>query len=239
MTTAILTSFNRPAYIYDCVRTLKEHYPHIKVIIGENGTPDEELGEKVEKMGAKYVVLPFDCGVPYVRNRLFEMVDTKYVLVGDDDFFYTPEAHLTEMQTFLEAHAEYAMIGGRVIEHGQVKDYQGYVEGGVYTKYRAEDLKYKKCKKSGLEYTPIDMMTNFWIGRLKDLPKYNEDHKIYHEHTDYMLSLKVKMAFSPQPLVLHKYKRYYYPNYGKYRFRPEERDYIRNKYNLKSQNAII
>ena len=242
-TTAIIIAFNRPRYTLDCITSLRRSFPDIDILVGNNGFAPEDTNcvdrhtakqivWKMKSYGAKYVELPFDCGVGYARNTMMRMVKTPYALIGDDDFYYTAAARLHDAEVFLDNHPEYSIVGGRISWRGKVLDYQGYVskaeEGYHYQKLPANKLRYDHCEASQLNYCQVDMMTNFWVGRLADLPPFNEDHKIHHEHIAYMIELlgKVPMAFTPEMTAEHKHTVYQYPDYGKYRYRASEKNYL-------------
>jgi GT2 family glycosyltransferase len=99
--TAIIISFLRPTYAIGCIESLKCVYPDINVIVGENGEYNNELAEVCRKHGARYIELPFDSGVCVGRNTLMKHVETEYVLVGDDDFFYDETTGVDHMRLLL------------------------------------------------------------------------------------------------------------------------------------------
>ncbi len=256
--TAIIVSFGRRKYTIDCINSLHRLYPKIKILVGENGKPDKKIKKIVESIGGGYIVYPFDSGVPYVRNNLFKITKTKYVLIGDNDFYYDQEANLDKLETFLDHHSEFSIIGGRtkiflnysskitiigrkIRNKIKALEFQGYFgfdksdNKHYFQIIKSTNLKYRKCIYSNLSYCQVDMVTNFWLGRLKDLPLYTEDQKIYYEHPDYMYSLKnkIKIAFTPEALVWHKKQNYFYWRYNKYRFRKSEEDFIEKKYGYK------
>ena len=102
-TTAVLISFMRDEYTKECVRSLHDMYPSIKILVAENSHFNKELKDFVNEHGGRYILMPFDSGVCFARNRLVEMADTEFILVSDDDFYYTEEAKVEEMVKFLEA----------------------------------------------------------------------------------------------------------------------------------------
>ncbi len=232
--TAIIISFNRPKYTIDCLITLRRTYPDINIIVGDNGYPFNEVKKVCQRVGAEYILFPFDCGVPYLRNEIFKMVKTPYILIGDDDFYYTKDANLDKAQKFLDTHKKISIIGGRVYNKNKIQDWQGYIhskKGYFFEKMTADELRYKE-DDDGLRYCIVDMMTNFWVGKLKNLPQYDEDQKISHEHFAYMIKLlnKVDMAFTPDMAVHHKKRYYYYKEYKEYRYRQEDMDYLERKF---------
>ena len=87
--TAIIISFLRPGYTKACIKSLRTLYPDINILVGENGEFSEDMQDYCDNHDAEYIQLPYDSGVCVGRNELVKQVDTEYVLVGDDDFFYT------------------------------------------------------------------------------------------------------------------------------------------------------
>lgn len=211
--TAIVISFLRPDYTIACIESLRSQYPDIKIVVGENGHHSKELARACDKVGAKYVELPFDSGVCYARNALVKEVNTKYVMVGDDDFFYTNTAKVDKMQQFLENHEEYDLIGGRVSVDGVKQNYQGYIEKHP-THFQSHLLDVDKAEfeideVSDLRYCAADLTFNYFVARtakVLEVP-WDEEIKVAYEHYSWFYDFKCaggKVAFSPDPIVVHK-----------------------------------
>lgn len=210
-TTAVLISFLRPEYTIECVKSLREQYAGIKILVADNAEYNAKLNAKLKEYDAKYILMPFDSGVCFARNRLVELVDTKFVLVGDDDFYYTETAKVKEMRNLLKANKEFTLIGGRISEKGKVLDYQGDI--GIFPDHlEYTSLKIKECKKdrkSGLLYKKCDITFNFFIARADEIRdiKWDEKIKVAFEHSDWFISLKKAgraVAFTPDAIVVHK-----------------------------------
>ena len=213
-TTAILISFLRPGYTKACVESLQREYPDIKIIVGENGNWDRKMDAFCQARGVKYINLPYDSGVCIGRNELMKEVKTEYVLIGDDDFYYDKNAKLEEMQTFIENHPEFDVIGGRVSVDGIVGNYQGHIkrfDDHLETTpiKEGDDCGMNRDEKSGLRYCPADLTFNYFIGRTEKIIKtpWDEKIKVAYEHYSWFLDFKEaggKVAFSPDPIVIHK-----------------------------------
>lgn len=211
--TAIIISFLRPGYTKACVDSLQAQYPDIKIIVGENGNVTPEMTAFMQARGVKYIKLPYDSGVCVARNTLIKEVDTEFVLVGDDDFYYTPEAKVDAMARFMRNHPEFDLVGGRVSVDGIVKDYQGHIEKRtkcfVTTKIDPDTAEFATDEASGLRYCPADLTFNYFVGRtgrIKDVP-WDEEIKVAYEHFTWFFDFKCaggKVAFSPDPVVIHK-----------------------------------
>ncbi len=84
--TAIIKTFLRDDYFFECYRSLKDAYPKLKVLVADSGYDTEEKTKFIKDNGIEYYKLPFDSGICVGRNFLIEKVKTPYILVGDDDF---------------------------------------------------------------------------------------------------------------------------------------------------------
>lgn len=245
--TAIVISFLRPRYTADCIRSLRETYPDINILVGENGHYNKELEEICQEVDAEYIDLEFDSGVPAGRNELIKRVETDYVLVGDDDFLYDEEAKVDQMVDFLESKKEFDLVGGRVFENGQVKNYQGYIE--IYDdhlNYVAvhENEVDKKDNFSGLSYKEVDLTFNYFVARTDEIKDvlWDENIKVAFEHSHFFIHLKKagkKVAFSPEPIVKHKHQDYGISDeYKKFRTRRSDKHYFFKSLGIEYSNDM-
>jgi len=245
-TTAVLISFMRPEYTKECVKSLRENYPDIKILVAENAQYNQELKDFVNKHGGNYIVMPFDSGVCYARNRLVELANTEFILVGDDDFYYNEDAKVGEMIKFLESHRTYSLVGGRIRERGKVLDYQGFIdiEPDHFLYKQLDAKKIRKCKKSGLRYQLADITFNFFVARRKDIKevKWDEKIKVAYEHSDWFIMLKQaggrKVIFTPDAIVVHKpdhveLSKELKKEYGQFRNRRSDMHYFFAKHKIK------
>lgn len=243
--TAILITFLRPGYTRACIESLRLQYPKIKIIVAENGKYSRSMQSFCRKNNASYIMMPYDSGVCVARNELVRNVDTDYVLVGDDDFFYTETAMVDRMLTFLENNNnEYDLIGGRVSVDGEVKNYQGFIEKR-HNHFQSHCLDvdsaiYKYDDFSGLRYCPVDLTFNFFVARTEKVKEtlWDEKIKVAYEHYSWFYDFKCaggRVAFSPDPVVIHKSKHVdpkESPEYRHYRNRKEDKNRFFDKYNL-------
>lgn len=235
--TAIIVSFLRPAYLKKCVLSLRKQYPDIKIIVGENGEKTKDMSDFLKKNNAKYIQLPFDSGVCYARNTLIKKVDTKYVLVGDDDFLYEKEARVDKMLKLLE-NSKFDLVGGRVRDKKGLQNYQGTID--IYPTYfhyhKLELDNFKKIK--GVKYKECDITFNFFLAKLssiKDVP-WDNKIKVAYEHSSWFIDLKKKkkkVVFTPDCIVYHKPKiEEVYPDYSQYRRRQNDRDRFFERFDI-------
>ena len=215
-TTAIIINFLREPYLFECLRSLKEKYPNINILVGENGEYTDDKKKKIESYSnTTYVKIGFDAGVCVARNKLVAMVKTKYVLVGDDDFSYYEKSDLQRMELFLDEHKEFDLIGGRIVEGGAIKNYQGFIQRFddhfVYKKLDLDLKTFKKCNETNLLYKECDLTFNFFIARTETLENtlWDEKIKVSYEHSTFFIDYGMKgykVAFTPNITVIHKPK---------------------------------
>ncbi len=208
--TAIIINFLREPYIYKCIESLQEQYPDIKIIIGENGHYTKEKADKFANYGVKYIEIGWDAGICVARNKLVEEAGTDFVLIGDDDFFYTKNSKVDKMLSFLERHPEYSVIGGRIFENDALRDYQGFFnfedDGLIY-----KELELDNFEEDEIRYKECDLVFNYFVGRKKDLlaVRWDEKIKVAYEHSTFFIDFKkagYKVVFTPDAIVKHKIK---------------------------------
>jgi glycosyltransferase involved in cell wall biosynthesis len=211
--TAVIISFLRPGYTKACIASLRKEYPGIKIIVAENGNYTKEMQKFCADHDAKYLQMPYDSGVCVARNSLVDHVDTKYVLVGDDDFYYTQEAMVREMVEFLDAYDEFDLIGGRVSVGGIIGNYQGFIEKQPThfqsTQIDVETTEFEIDERSGLRYCSADLTFNYFVARTDKVRsvRWDEEIKVAYEHYSWFYDFKCaggKVAFTPDPVVIHK-----------------------------------
>ena len=246
--TAIIISFLRTEYTQKCIASLREMYPDIKIRVGENGHYSEDMAVFCKEKNAEYIELPFDSGVCVARNRLVEGVETEYVMVGDDDFYYQENKDtkpmVKEMVDFLEIMGNFDLIGGRIFENGELRDYQGFFEeGNGFLRYHKLDLSEgfdtAKLPSGEMKYKEVDLTFNYFVARTEKVKQilWDEKIKVAYEHSSWFLDFKeagFKVAFSPEPVVLHKPKiTSKYPEYMNYRIRKDDKKRFFERHNLR------
>ena len=209
--TAIVISFLRPVYTIACIQSLRRTYPEINIVVGENGEFDNELAKVCEQVGAKYVQLPYDSGVCVGRNMLMQHVKSKYVLVGDDDFYYDENTGADKMLQLLETNQGVDLIGGRIRENGIVRNYQGSIEiNGRMLVNRPIDIERAEYQTTAdLRFVKTDLVFNFFIARVDriwNIP-WDDQIKVAYEHESWFIDLQknnINVYFTPDAIVEHK-----------------------------------
>lgn len=247
--TAIVISFLRPGFTKACIESLRRTYPEIKIVVGENGHHNPDLAKACKKFDAKYIQLPYDSGVCVARNTLVKNVETEYILVGDDDFYYNEEAKADAMKYFLDRHPEFDLIGGRVTVAGIVQNYQGYIEKTdthfVSTPIRVEEQEFEldhvSREDGAFRYCPADLTFNYFLARtdkVRQVP-WDEQIKVAYEHFTWFFDFKCaggKVAFTPDAMVVHKPSHVdpeQSDEYSAFRMRKGDKERFFSKYEIK------
>ena len=91
--TVCVKTFNRPKLLNNCLKSIRWNYPNIKIIVADDGNINQNIGFDVE-----YHKLKFDKGLSYGRNFMLDKVKTKYFVLVDDYFIFTPETNLKKLK---------------------------------------------------------------------------------------------------------------------------------------------
>src|ERR1035437_1690807 len=122
--TALIKTFLRDDYLFRCVESLRQFYPAVQIIVADDGHHTDEKTEKLSQLGVQYIKLPFGSApICKARNLLVDAAQTPFVLIGDDDFYYTPVSRLRELVSMMEI-ADIA--GGAIVENSLIQHYEGH-----------------------------------------------------------------------------------------------------------------
>lgn len=244
--TAIIKTFLRDSYMMECVRSLKEKYPNIKIFVYDDGIKYLEKDKFMKRYVDLYVKGNFDTALTKARNDLLAKVETPYFLVGDDDFWYKDTKKLDRMVKLLKL-AD--IVGGTVKQAGEIRHYEGFYnekDGGL----EWEKLKHGEVLPvyEGLRYHPVDFTFNFFVAKteIRDKVKWDENIKVAYEHSDFFLNAKksgLKVLYTPDVIVEHKPEHVIFKDeskeeYDKYRMRKSDRDYALKKWGYKYYKDI-
>lgn len=170
-----ITAFERPEHLTRCVQSLRVWYPHVRVIVADNGTQRADLSQV---NGIELVELPFDCGLSAARNALAARCQTPYLLIAEDDFVFTPRARLELLVDVLEHDAELALAGGSIVEGGLAKsaafDYllENASGAGITTLRGLPAAGPLEATRAGTRYRRCHKVANFFVARAAALRAY-------------------------------------------------------------------
>lgn len=227
--TIIVTTFERPDFILECVESIRHYYPNIEIIVSDNGKKRPELQERLEiGYGCQYIGLPFDSGASRARNEGFKKASTKYAVLCEDDFRFTEKTKLESFKGILDNDPSIGIIGGVCLKDGKA----GIIGSRFLFDWKNEifwrdPIKNPEWKEiNGTKYYYCDYIRMFFMARnLPDLCFFDEDFKAGGNHTSGLIELKKedrwKIGFTFNVEVIHdhsqlsdEYKRYRYRRRG-------------------------
>jgi hypothetical protein len=185
--TIVIPTFHRRGYLKECFRALGENLPECSVVVAQ-----DDGGDCTYEHNTYWTKLPYDSGLTMKRNWAVKLVETKYTLMGCDDFdFSTPEARKTvdNMDSVLTVFKHVDVVAGRVNE----RPYEGYLEY-VPGEYIREHM----LGSRGVPWLMdpvwrVDIAANFFLARtevLREIPWDESIRPIGGEHVDWFLDLK-------------------------------------------------
>lgn len=105
--TIVVKTFERPSCLQDCLESINNMYPSIKVIVA-----DDSLNPQKNDLADEYYLLPHDSGLSYGRNFLLKKVDTPYVMVVDDDTKFITNNCIEMMLNILYENEDIDLVAG-------------------------------------------------------------------------------------------------------------------------------
>jgi len=235
--TILIKTFLRDEYLFNCIRSAKEQYPDINLIVADDGHHSDNKHRRLSDLGvSQYIRLPFNSSpITIGRNLMVQAATTPYVVISDDDFTYTPNTRLEDLRTMMDI---VDIAGGAIWQDGKIRRYEGVFRPvnpermGMYTIIGQE------CSvHNGVQYVPAEYVFNFFLaktGLLRNV-KWDERMRASYEHEDFFLSAKnygAKCAYCPNSVVTHRGGPADSEEYCKYRFnsKPADRAIFESKW---------
>eukprot|EP01116_Phalansterium_solitarium_P018043 TRINITY_DN4624_c0_g1_i1.p1 TRINITY_DN4624_c0_g1~~TRINITY_DN4624_c0_g1_i1.p1 ORF type:complete len:398 (+),score=100.23 TRINITY_DN4624_c0_g1_i1:133-1326(+) len=206
------------------IRSIRQFYPDVRIVIADDGVPNERL----HGLGAvDHFLMPFDSGLSAGRNLAVMQTETPYYMTCDDDFIFTNETRLEAVLSVLES-SSYDLIGGVLWnKDGVLVDHEMIFwdeapSAGRYTIHKCLELSYETVPVLGLpepfQVQTTDSVLNFFVGRTSVLQRVLWDPFLkLAEHTEFFWRLKGsgRVGLMPQLAAAHpgrdpsdKYKRF-------------------------------
>ncbi|KAF6092435.1 beta-1,4-N-acetyl-galactosaminyltransferase 2 [Phyllostomus discolor] len=110
LVTIATKTFLRPHKLMAMLRSLREYYPDLTVIVAD----DSKEPLKINDSRVEYYLMPFGKGWFAGRNLAISQVTTKYVLWVDDDFLFNNKTKIETLVDVLEK-TELDVVGGSVL----------------------------------------------------------------------------------------------------------------------------
>nr|XP_033703547.1 beta-1,4 N-acetylgalactosaminyltransferase 2 [Tursiops truncatus] len=121
LVTIATKTFLRPHKLMTMVRSIREYYPDLTVIVAD----DSKEPLKINDSHVEYYTMPYGKGWFAGRNLAISQVTTKYVLWVDDDFLFNDKTKIEVLVDVLEK-TELDVVGGSVL--GNVFQFKLFLE---------------------------------------------------------------------------------------------------------------
>ena len=180
-----ITSFLRPKHLEHAINTAQHNFPDAHLIVAD----DSDVGTPVW-LTDEWILLPFDSGLCKKRNALVAATDTKYLLLGSDDFVFDKEARkgVEAMLLVLKTDPTIDVACGRVNN----KPYEGfleYVPGSHIRETRFElETRFGLTNDSRVWYD-VDITANYFLARTETIVPWQDELKIGGEHALWFLRM--------------------------------------------------
>lgn len=201
--TLLVKTFLRDPYLFKCIESFRDHYPDVPIVVADDGEPTDEK----RSLGVKYLELPFDSGVPHGRNTGVQNVETEYVLVVDDDTYFTGTERLDEMHKLLEISD---VVCGSSHVAGKETHYEGVLRIDGSMLHMTPVTGPIKTHKN-VRYIECDLALNLTMARTETLREHpwDTEFKVAYEHLDWFLAVQkagLKVLYAPDSRFAHRPK---------------------------------
>jgi glycosyltransferase involved in cell wall biosynthesis len=196
--TALIKTFERPEVLKRLVKSLRKMYPGMRVIIVD----DSRKPMDIELEGVDIIVMSYDSGVSAGRNKALKYVQTRYLMLLDDDFIFYRYTKVGPVLKKLEQFSEIDIVGGDVI-HMPFYRKTDYKDARLYPTDATSIITPGNKIDDMIVY---DKVANFYIARTESSRRVGWDAKIKRlDHADFFTRAKGKLVtvFDPKFKILH------------------------------------
>lgn len=219
--TFFIKTFERPSALYRLIKTICKYYENpIILIVDDSKFPLCPDSFKKFCCRLTYHYAGYDVGLSKGRNIGIDLIDTKYFLLLDDDFFFTNKTKVEVLYGLIEKH-HFDILGFDFYDYGICKrNFQG-----VYSQSDAVLTSHIGLSSGNIQGIELyDFVLNCFIGNTAffKLNQWDEYIKIGSEHDDFFFGIKslkpkiahtVSVSISHYPMVTKDYN-----NFRKSRF---------------------
>jgi glycosyltransferase involved in cell wall biosynthesis len=200
--TICLGTILRDDSLYDCLASIRETYPDVKVAVADDGHHSSAKTRKMNGFKVDYHKLPFDSGLSRKRNHLINHVATPYVAMVDDDMIINQDARLPELRELMSV-ADLAAGKVRYPSGGTME----YTARLHFRPGREKVLMMRPLKspweQGGVKWRRTHLALNCFVARTDVLRSVGWDNrfKTTYEHLDFFLRMRLTgryVVFTPE-----------------------------------------
>lgn len=203
--TAIIKTFERPACLDRLIRSLRQHYPRLRVVVADDGfqpSPRDDVD---------YVRLPPDIGLSAGRNALLDQVRTEYFLLLDDDLKFTADTRIERLLASVKQTPR-SIAGGTYLrckrKFGLYVQRREQPYHGVFERTGNHLALRRGWHGPEGEAYHCDLVHNFFVARtaeIRQLGGWNPLLKL-HEHEEFFLRAQqahMRVIYCPDVVAEH------------------------------------
>jgi len=194
--TAVIKTFERPKELKRLIESIKRFYPDMKIIVVD----DSRDPSRIE--GVKTITMPYDSGVSSGRNLAVSAVETKYLLLLDDDFVFYRKTDLEPAVRKMNEFTKIDILGGEVVDLPLYTSAE-YDQASLHPTGKDPIMPYGSAI-GGMAVQ--DKVANFYLGRTERIKGVRWDDRIKRlDHADFFTRAKgvLTSVFDPEFKVLH------------------------------------
>ena len=194
--TAVIKTFERPKELKRLIKSIKCFYPDMKIIVVDDSRDPSKIA------GVKTITMPYDSGVSAGRNLAVFAVETKYLLLLDDDYIFYRKSILEPAVKKMDENSRIDIMGGERVDLPLYRKVDNKRETLYHTR-REATMSYGSSI-GGMVVQ--DKVANFYIGRTESIKRVGWDDRIKRlDHADFFTRAKgvLTTVFNPDFKVLH------------------------------------
>jgi glycosyltransferase involved in cell wall biosynthesis len=206
----LIKTFQRPHTVRAAVASIRRFYPNLPIIVAD----DSSVPVDFDDGDVTVYRLPFDSGVGKGRNFLLSQVRTPYLLMCDDDHFFTGSTRIERMLDLLEAE-DFDILSCLVLEgdswwRGPKKSWRRVLDFQMDLDLKEGTLRFiEPAGGYGRHAIRCDLVHQFFLARTEAIVASGgwDDRLKTSDHTDFFLRTKqagLKVGFTPTVAVKHE-----------------------------------
>ncbi len=197
-TTIVTTAFERPRCLETFVPTCHDYFPEAEILVADSSRKPATCANP----RVRIISMPNDAGISAGRNRLFDEVDTPYVLLADDDSVFTGDTDIQQLADLLTA-SDYDMVAGTVQQAANSRPRRFY---GHFIERSNGRLRASHGPIPETDPPRYDLVVNFYLARTDVMRRirYRDDLKV-GEHLEFFLrawKAGVKIGRVPEVIIV-------------------------------------
>ncbi len=185
--TIVIKTFERPYAVKRLVRSIQRRYDQANILVVNDSKNPARLD------GVENLIMPYDTGISAGRNAALDRIQTRYLLLLDDDFVFSRRQKLGYLISQMKEHDSIDILGGRCID---LPFYilHGFQDIPVPSPAEPKTPLNRMLGKNRV----VDKVQNYFIARTEALSRvrWNNDLKIM-EHTEFFTRARGRITDQP------------------------------------------